>query len=229
MATVLGVDEAGRGAVLGPLVVAGICVEEDELTGLWELGARDSKTVPRGGRRCVVRAIARSGARGRVVVVPASEVDRGNLTSLERDAALTLIAALSPARVVVDTPVGPQAIPQFKASLSSRSGLSGDAITVVPRADRDHPAVGAASLLAKVVRDAYVVSLHRQYGDFGWGYPGEAKVRALLSAWFAERGSFPPICRTRWQCVQDLLSPRLLEWPAGCASVQTRGEWEELR
>jgi ribonuclease HII len=211
MATVLGVDEAGRGAVLGPLIVAGICVEEKELQDLWGLGARDSKQVAREERIALVRAIARSGARGRVVVIPASAVDRENLTSLERDAVLALVTALSPARVVVDTPVGPRAIPQFSDSLSFQSGLPRVAITVVPKADQDHPAVAAASLLAKVVRDGYVVGLRRQYGDFGWGYPSEPKVRALLSAWLAEHGTFPSICRTRWRCVQDLLSPRLLE------------------
>jgi len=196
---------------LGPLVVAGISVDADDLPGLWELGARDSKLVSRDARLSLVRAIARSGARGRVVVFPASAVDRENLTSLERDAVLALISALSPSRVVVDAPVGPRAIPQFRDSLSSRSGLPRDAFTVVPKADRDHPAVAAASLLAKVVRDGYVVALRRQYGDFGWGYPSESKVQALLSAWVAERGALPPICRTRWRCVQDLLSPQLLE------------------
>ncbi len=211
VATVLGVDEAGRGAVLGPLVVAGVCLEEGELARLSELGVRDSKTVPRGRRRTLVRAIARSGARGRVVVVPAGTVDRENLTSLEREAVLVLIRDLDPRRVVVDTPVGPPAIRGFRDSLASRSGIPRDAIAVVPRADRDHPAVAAASLLAKVVRDAYVVSLRHEYGDFGWGYPGEAKVQALLAAWCAEGGALPPICRTRWRCVQDLLSRHLLD------------------
>ncbi|HOD73299.1 MAG TPA: ribonuclease HII, partial [Candidatus Bipolaricaulis anaerobius] len=69
MGKVLGIDEAGRGAVLGPLVVAGVCVAEEDLLGLWELGARDSKRVPRGERCALVRAIARSGVRARAVVV----------------------------------------------------------------------------------------------------------------------------------------------------------------
>lgn len=229
MATVLGVDEAGRGAVLGPLVVAGVRIEERDLLGLWELGARDSKLVPREGRRAVVRAIARSGARGRVVVLSASTVDRENLTSLERDAVLRIASALSPDRIVMDTPVGPRAIPQFRDSLSFRSGLPVEAISVVPRADRDHPAVAAASLLAKVVRDGYVLALRRRFGDFGWGYPSEPRVQAYLASWLREHGTLPPICRTRWRCVQDLLAPRLLEWRGSCAPVETRGECAELR
>ncbi len=204
---VLGIDEAGRGAVLGPLVVAGICVAEEDLPGLWELGARDSKRVPRGKRCALVRAIARSGVRARAVVVPAAAVNQENLTSLERDAALRIASILSPDRIVMDTPVGPRAIPQFRDSLSVRSGLPPEGISVVPKADRDHPAVAAASLLAKVVRDGYVVALHRQFGDFGWGYPGEPKVQRYLASWLADAGTLPPICRTRWRCVQELLAP----------------------
>lgn len=224
MGLVLGIDEAGRGAVLGPLVVAGIAAEEAGLTELWGLGARDSKRVPRGRRQAVTRAIARCGARGRVVVVSASEVDRDTLTALESAAILELARHFSPARLVVDTPVGPAAIRQFAATVSARTGLPREAICVVPHADRDHPAVAAASLLAKVVRDGYVVALRRQFGDFGWGYPSEARVQAYLASWLAERGALPPICRTRWRCAQDLLSPRLLELPAGCAPPETRGE-----
>lgn len=109
--------------MLGPLVVAGICVAEEDLPGLWELGARDSKRVPRGKRCALVRAIARSGVRARAVVVPAAAVNQENLTSLERDAALRIASILSPDRIVMDTPVGPRAIPQFRDSLSVRSGL----------------------------------------------------------------------------------------------------------
>lgn len=228
MATVLGVDEAGRGAVLGPLVVAGVRVAEDRLPDLWALGARDSKLVPRERRGTVVRAIAGSGARGKVVVLPASTVDQENLTSLERDAVLRIASALSPDRIVVDAPVGPRAIPRFRDSLSARLGLPCEAIAVVPKADRDHPAVAAASLLAKVVRDGYVLALRRLFGDFGWGYPSEGRVREYLASWHAAHGTLPPICRIRWGCVRDLLSPGRGEHSGSCAPAATRGECSEL-
>jgi ribonuclease HII len=221
--TVLGVDEAGRGAVLGPLVVAGVLVDEERLPRLWELGARDSKSVPRARRRAAVRRVMSCGARARAVVVPASTVDADNLTSIELDAAVRLIEVFAPSRVVLDTPVAPVAIPRFVAALSARSGLAPEAIAVFPKADRDHPGVAAASLLAKVVRDGYVLALRRRFGDFGWGYPGEPKVREYLAGWASEHGAFPPICRTRWKCAQDLLSaPRGMR--ASCAMTEPRAE-----
>ena len=211
---ILGIDEAGRGAVLGPLVVAGVCIAEDGLSRLWELGARDSKLVPRARRRAVVGALAGAGARGRVVVIPASAVNGDNLTSLELAAAASLVDRLTPERVVVDAPVAPLAVGRFISALAVRCAAPPPAIAAFPKADRDHPAVAAASLLAKVVRDAFVVALHRHYGDFGWGYPGEAKVQAFLAQWLAHHGRLPPICRTRWRSVQRLLFPELT-FPVG--------------
>ncbi len=225
--TVLGIDEAGRGAVLGPLVVAGVRVEEAQLPQLWELGARDSKLVPRAQRQAVVRKVIGAGARARAIVIPASAVDRENLTSLELGAAARLIEALAPSQVVLDAPVAPAAIPGFVAALCRRSGFSPAAVAAFPKADRDHPAVAAASLLAKVVRDGYVVALRRQFGDFGWGYPGEPQVREYLAAWISERRTFPPICRTRWRCAQDLLFLPLPERGGSCALTGTRAELAE--
>jgi len=226
-ATVLGIDEAGRGAVLGPLVVAGVLVDEERLPQLWELGARDSKSVPRARRRAIVQTLIGSGARARTIVIPASAVDRENLTSLELGAAAWLIEALAPGQVVLDAPVAPLAIPRFVAALCRRAGLSPEVVAAFPKADRDHPAVAAASLLAKVVRDGYVVALRRQFGDFGWGYPGEPKVREYLAACISEHRTFPPICRTRWRCAQDLLFLPLPERGKSCALTGTRAELAE--
>ncbi|MCX7750696.1 MAG: hypothetical protein N2320_03990 [Candidatus Bipolaricaulota bacterium] len=188
-----------------------MAVEEEALEALWALGVRDSKLVPRGRRRALVRAMVQAGARGRVVVIPASRVDQENLTLLELEAMALLLRALGPAWAVVDAPVGPRAAGRFRSALATASGLELERIAVFPRADRTHPAAAAASLLAKVVRDSYILLLRRAYGDFGWGYPGEAKVRAFLATWFSAHGALPPICRSRWRSVQNLLALPLLE------------------
>lgn len=221
---VLGVDEAGRGAVLGPLVVAGVAVRSEHQTGLWGLGFRDSKVLSRDRRRALVRRLGSGGARAGVVVIPAAAVDGASLTDLELEATAALVQRLGPQAVVVDTPVGPGAIPWFRKLLATRVGLPAAAVSIVPKADRDHPAVAAASVLAKVVRDGYILVLRRQYGDFGWGYPGEEKVQAYLQAWVAAHGTCPPLCRTRWRTVQNLLNPSLLQGAAGCGSGGAGGE-----
>jgi len=229
MRTVLGIDEAGRGAVLGPLVVAGVLVPEEALSILVEIGARDSKTVPRRRRRGLLLEIAHRFP-VRTIVIPAKEVDEKGLTELELNAAAGIVRCVlsvirdpssiapgslpithhpSPITVVMDAPVPRGAIPAFRARLASATGLPEEAISAYPKADSLHPAVSAASLAAKVIRDAHVAFLHMRYGDFGWGYPGERKVVAFLTRWLAEQGGLPPICRTRWRTVQRLLERKL--------------------
>lgn len=209
---VLGVDEAGRGAVLGPLVVAGVLVEGGSEGKLRSLGVRDSKAIPREGRRGILRGVVREALGARVVVIDPAEIDRESLTELELKAVASLIAALRPDAVVLDSPVHPKAIPEFGRRLAGRLGELGvppPEIEIRPRADSSSPAVGAASILAKVTRDAYVTYLRRHFGDFGWGYPGEERVREFLLSWWREHGDLPPICRRRWSTVAKILLPRL--------------------
>ncbi|MGC9529373.1 MAG: ribonuclease HII [Candidatus Bipolaricaulaceae bacterium] len=212
METVLGIDEAGRGAMIGPLVIAGVAVPQGELAALHALGARDSKAVARSRRRALVRKIARHFPID-VVVIPASAVDAHNLTQLELTAAATIAGAAGrrtgQLRVVLDAPVPSAALPRFLRTLSQLSGLPEARLAAYPRADRTHPAVAAASLAAKVVRDAHVAHLRARYGDFGWGYPGEARCLAFLRDWLRNSGSLPPICRRRWRPAARLLAEQL--------------------
>ncbi len=205
---VLGVDEAGRGAVLGPLVVAGVLAEESARQRLRSLGARDSKTVLRHRRKDILRLVAREALCCRAVVFSAQEVDSCDLTTLTEAAVAALVGRLQPEQLVLDAPVAPAALPRFLGRLTSSLGPTVN-ISAYPKADSADPLVGAASLLAKVVRDGYMSTLRSQYGDIGWGYPGEERVQRFLSQWLTEHSVLPPICRHRWSSVQELLSPAL--------------------
>lgn len=217
---VLGIDEAGRGAVLGPLVVAGVMLPRTKLAHLSQLEARDSKSVPREKRKGLLAEIARD-VKIRVIVISARAVDGENLTQLELQAASNLIRRFRsssdsptdrhplPITVVMDAPVSPRALGGFRDRLAQRCGLPKKELQLYPRADALHPAVGAASLAAKVVRDAYVTFLREKYGDFGWGYPGEKRVQEFLKEWLERHGEFPEICRTRWRAAQRLLRLQL--------------------
>lgn len=211
MPRILGIDEAGRGALLGPLVVAGVAIERGEEGRLWEMGARDSKTLPRAQRKKVLRTLWQGGLRGWAVVVPPLRIDQENLTRLEYAAMVELLRKTGAEEVVVDPPVGPLALARFLRDLSGEAGLPRERVHGFPHADAQHPVVAAASLLAKVVRDGYVVALRREYGDFGWGYPGERKVQEFLRGWLEKHGELPPVCRKRWRSVQTLFALKLQE------------------
>lgn len=205
----MGMDEAGRGAVLGPLIVAGVLVPESQREKLWPLGARDSKAIARPRRKVILRTLWSQGVRGWAVVIPPERIDTQSLTALELSAMAELIQKLQPDEVVLDPPVGPRALPQFLHILSQASGFPAEKIRAFPKADQKDPVVAAASLLAKVVRDSYVLFLRRTYGDFGWGYPGERRVQDFLREWVRKNGDLPPICRQRWHTVSRFLESEL--------------------
>lgn len=201
-------DEAGRGAVLGPLVVAGVVSAEEKI---WPQKIRNSKALPRQRRKEILRELFRQGLRGKALVIPPEVIDQKNLTALELWAMAELIQSLRPDKVVLDPPVGPKAIPKFVGALSSQAGFPGP-IVAFPKADERDPVVAAASILAKVVRDGYVLFLHKKFGDFGWGYPSEAKVREYLGKFVSKHGDWPPICRRRWRTVSREVALGAVIW-----------------
>jgi ribonuclease HII len=209
LALVLGLDEAGRGAALGPLVVAGVAIEREREGGLWAKGARDSKALSRPRRKEVLRELFCAGLRGWVMVIPPQTIDQASLTLLELGAMAEIVRKLGPDQVVLDPPVGPTALPRFLAAFCRAAGIPRERVCSFPKADAQHPVVAAASLLAKVVRDGHVAALRRLYGDFGWGYPGEGKAQEFLRRWLLAFGELPPICRRRWRSVRALLAQEL--------------------
>ena len=73
------------------------------------------------------------------------------------------------------------------------------------RADEDHPIVSAASVIAKVERDAHVADLADEYGPLGSGYPSDPETRAFLEAHVAETGQLPGCARASWRTAVDVL------------------------
>lgn len=183
-------------------------MDEGDLELLQKKGAHDSKGVPRKRRKKVLLGLRELFLAARARAIPPWEIDRSSLTELELEAAVGIIAQLEPQVVILDAPVSPRAIPRFSERLlgeCARLGAEPQRIVVAPKADRDFPVVGAASILAKVTRDAYVSHLRRRYGDFGWGYPGEKAAREFLRGWWESHRELPPICRRKWATVKAVL------------------------
>lgn len=199
---ILGLDEAGRGSVLGPLVVGGFLVEghDDEAAqaALRAAGADDSKRLSE-KRRDAARTRLDSLGVGRTIEVSAVEIDAGNLNALEEDAFLALVAELRPDRVYLDAPVHPRGIPNLRTRLVARSGVS-DWI-IAPKADATWAVVGAASIFAKTTRDAAIDALGPGIGS---GYPSDPVTRAWLVARMGEAGPLPACVRTRWETLDNL-------------------------
>jgi len=115
-----------------------------------------------------------------------------------------LIRTLRPDEVYLDIPAPPRGVERFRSRLRALTG-PGPKLFGENRADERWPVVAAASIVAKVKRDEEVLKLHRRYGDFGWGYPSERKVRELLARWCREHGDLPPCVRRKWKTVRQFL------------------------
>ncbi len=199
---VLGLDEAGRGSVLGPLVVGGFLYEGDGDEALRAAGADDSKALTPARRERARVALGALGAWD-TRAIPADVIDGGNLNTLEEDAFVDLVRAFAPDRVLLDAPVAPAGIPRLRARLVARTGV-GDWV-IEPKADATYAVVGAASIFAKTTRDAAMEAIAADIGiALGSGYPSDPLTRGWLAARVAGGGALPAFVRTRWGTIEAL-------------------------
>ena len=198
-----GVDEAGKGAVLGPLVIAAVgCESPDVLEGT---GVRDSKELSPAQREDLYPVIMERCSIA-VLSISSADVDRHRLRmNLNRCMArghATVIDRLTPSIAYVDAcDVNAERYAQM-----IREYLA-CACTIISRhhADKTFPVVSAASIIAKVERDRAVAALRDAYGDIGSGYPSDKKTIAFLRGYIQINKKNPPIARKGWSTVESLL------------------------
>ncbi len=212
MALVAGVDEAGRGPLIGPMVVAIACADEAKLRALERLGVRDSKLLTPARRERLRHVLEQFLDYFAVRVVQPEEVDRavqgldfGSLNELELSVMAELIQQalerVEVERVYVDSP---DPLPErFAKRLSQRVGTRVE-IVAENRADSKYVIVSAASIIAKTERDRIIRKLKDIYGDFGSGYPSDPKTREFVKKWIEREGSLPPIVRKSWSTLEKL-------------------------
>ena len=188
----MGVDEAGRGSVLGPMAVGGYAVDEARHAEVVATGVTDSKALSPRRREALVPVLEALGEAA-VHLVSAEEIDRGNLNEIELDVIADLVRTLRPDRVWIDAPCNPRGIPAWIRRLRARLPYR-PWILVEPKADATYPLVGAASVCAKVARDVAVAAL----GPVGSGYPSDPVTRAVLAGFLARDEPLPAWVRSRW-------------------------------
>jgi ribonuclease HII len=200
---VLGLDEAGRGSLVGPLVVGGFCVASDRLEALVALGAKDSKALTPLARERIFAGLDSLGTRSEVVLLPRMvdrAVARGRLNDLEADAFARLIRRLAPDVAYVDA-----CDPNERRFGLKVARLAGGGVRVVSRhhADRDYPVVGAASIVAKVRRDRALARLRAELGEeLGSGYPSDRRTVEFVRAVLANTRELPRWVRGSWATMQ---------------------------
>ena len=200
-----GVDEAGRGSVMGPLVVGAVYVEDDAF--LKDIGVRDSKKLTPKSREWMYDRIVSEASDYAIVIASAADVDerraKMSLNDVELEMFREAVSKIPVTRVYADCPdVNEMA---FSSALSIRLNN----ITVIGRhkADDTYPVVSAASIIAKVTRDRMIEDISKEFGvDIGSGYPSDQKTMDFIKGWIRKTGVSPKHTRNSWEPVRKLLS-----------------------
>ena len=184
LAPVAGIDEAGRGACAGPLVVAAVVLDTGGIKRI--RGLADSKLLTAAAREDVYAGVVRHAVEWHVTVIPHTDIDALGLHVCNIAGMRRAFAGLAarPAYVLTDGfPV---------------SGLGAPSLAMW-KGDRVAASVAAASVVAKVTRDRMMRELDERYPEYGFGrhkgYVTEEHLRAL-----AEHGP-SPVHRRSFRCV----------------------------
>ncbi len=199
---VAGIDEAGRGAAVGPMVVAIFAIEDHRIGELRRIGVRDSKTLTRAAREKIYEQLLRLGARHAYREVQPSEIDASvrssggkGLNALEVEVFRELIDEIRPDLVYIDSPYR-----NAKRVVELLGDLGGVRVVCEVRADAKYEVVSAASIIAKVLRDRSVSSI-----GAGSGYPSDPRTRTFLKE-VVVRSQINPHVRRSWRSFRRALT-----------------------
>lgn len=204
---IAGIDEAGKGPVLGPMCVAGLLLDENKLERISRLGVKDSKKLAPKKRETLSVEIKKFA--DKIFIL---EVSPGQIDELRKVITMNEIMVLCYARVLEE--LKPEsAFVDAADVIAERFGenimkkYSGDLnIISEHNADENYPIVSAASILAKVRRDELVRNLERTVGkEIGSGYPADPKTVRFLENWVKEHGMLPDFARSSWETSKNIL------------------------
>ncbi|OQX21052.1 MAG: ribonuclease HII [Candidatus Altiarchaeales archaeon A3] len=184
-----GIDEAGRGPVIGPMVMACCCFDEDGIAKLKELNVKDSKQLTPKKREFLEEKIKKIALKYLIKKISPVEIDETrkkiSLNDIEAKEISEMLLELNktmtdmPSFIYVDSPENIQENFTKKILKFSPTKISANIISE-HFADSKYIEVSAASILAKVERDREIENLKKIYGDFGSGYPADPKTVVFL-------------------------------------------------
>lgn len=208
---VAGVDEAGRGCVVGPLVVAGVGVKAENLQLLAELGVKDSKLLTAKKREALYPEIISLAEKHQTIKLPPAQIDKvvrssrtlHKLNRLEAQTMAKIIEIIKPDEAYVDA--ADVLENRFGNHISECLRFKTKIISK-HKADRTYLIVSAASIIAKVERDSEIKKLKVKYGDFGSGYLTDDKTMVFLRQLLDKNGDYPSCIRKSWKPAQKAKS-----------------------
>lgn len=199
---ICGIDEAGKGSVLGPMVIGG--VKGESLSEFEVMGFTDSKILSPAKRENMYEEIV-SSFKTTSVVLEARKIDEFRLSysmnSIVAKAHARAIDNLRPEKAYVDA----CDVNKLRYAFHVQEFLKNPVFIISEhKADKKYAIVGAASIVAKVTRDRIIEEISEEYGDIGSGYPSDSKTISFLENYIIQKGSCPEIGRKSWKTVSNI-------------------------
>lgn len=211
MSYLIGIDDAGRGPLIGPMILGGVLIKREDEPELKKLGAKDSKLLTHPQRISLAGLIRKNIIKEHLEIAFPDEIDAAvlgteNLNTLEARKMAGVINKLNDKTkkitVIVDCPSINTETWRSKL-MSFIEHPSNLQVMCEHKADFNHPVVSAASILAKVAREEEVDKIKKKYGNIGSGYPSDPFTQAFIKE-NAERLKDSGIFRKSWKTWQDL-------------------------
>jgi len=208
---ICGVDEAGRGPVIGPLVMCGLMIREEDEKKLVKIQVKDSKLLTKEKRESLFPKIKDISYKYEVIIIEPEEIDKAvnnhdglNLNKLEANKTAEILNLLNPDKAIIDAPSNN--IKSYKQYLSKLIKKKDMEIILEHKADVNFPVVSAASIIAKVTRDNEIERIKKEINvDFGSGYMTDPKTLKFLEKYYEKYGY---LFRKSWFPYKDIMSKR---------------------
>lgn len=215
---IAGIDEAGRGAVMGPMVIAGASMPKGVENRLRKMGVKDSKLLSPSRREKLAEAIEKIVKDIIVIKIGPCRIDSYrktgvNLNQIEAMKMADIVNYLKPNKVYVDCP--DTNIKKFQRFLQRMINHEHEMV-MEHYADTKYMSVAAASIIAKVERDSEIKKLKEKHGEIGSGYTSDPVTIGWLENWIENNKRFPDFVRTTWVTADDMLKKKsqtsLTDW-----------------
>lgn len=201
-------DEAGRGPMIGPMVMCGVLIDEKKESELVELGVKDSKLLTPAQREAMFARIQEIVDNFEIIILSPKDIDDAlndpnlNLNWLEAETTAKILNKLKPDKSFIDCPSNnvPAYTEYLENILETKTKL-----VVEHKADMKYPVAAAASILAKVTRDKEIEKLKKKYGNTGSGYPADPVTKEFLQQnW----NKCPEIFRKTWASYKKVVAQK---------------------
>jgi ribonuclease HII len=204
---IVGIDEAGRGPVIGPLVICAYAIKKEDEFKLKKLGARDSKQLSKNQREKLYNSLKDFAVDFKTRHISPAEIDE-----LRKTHSLNIIEQIIMIKTAKKLSIAPDEIYIDAADIKEKRfgeafkvDFPNSLIVSKHQADKYYPVVSAASIIAKVQRDREIEKIAKEVGeDFGSGYPADPKTINFLRNLYKSKKKFPPFVRESWDTAKKI-------------------------